>query len=174
MVSTFNDNPFSLEAIYKPYDFYNRLREHQPVYYNEEFEVWMITSWEHLVWVARHPEAFSSSVYARDVRPPNPPIDEDDLELYNFIKKWQVTRFIQHDQRRYSPEISGSDHVDMRRVMHGYFTPKSIEMWRPLVQSAIDELLDAVEEKGRMDVMADLATPAASAGHRPYAGHTRH
>ena len=43
--------------------------------------------------------------------------------------------------------------------MHGYFTPKSIEMWRPLVQSAIDELLDAVEEKGQMDVMADLATP---------------
>jgi cytochrome P450 len=27
------------------------------------------------------------------------------------------------------------------------------------VQSAIDELLDVVEEKGRMDVMADLATP---------------
>ena len=159
MVSTFNDNPFSLEAIYQPYDFYNRLREHQPVYYNEELEVWMITSWEHLVWVTRHPEAFSSSVYARDVRPPNPAIDEDDMELYNFIKKWQVSRFIQHDQRRYNSEMSGPDHVDMRRIMHGYFTPKSIEMWRPLVQSAIDELLDAVAEKGRMDVMADLATP---------------
>ena len=159
MVSTFNDNPFSLEAIYQPYEFYNRLRELQPVYYNEEFEVWMITSWEHLVWVTRHPEAFSSSVYARDVRPPNPPIDEDDMEIYNFIKKWQVSRFIQHDQKRYNAEISGPDHVDMRRVMHGYFTPKSMEMWRPLVQSAIDELLDAVAEKGRMDVMADLATP---------------
>ena len=35
MVTTLNDNPFSPEAIYKPYDFYNRLREHQPVYYNE-------------------------------------------------------------------------------------------------------------------------------------------
>ena len=92
-------------------------------------------------------------------RAPNPPIDEDDMEIYNFIKKWQVSRFIQHDQRRYNPEVSGADHVDMRRVMHGYFTPKSMEMWRPLVQSAIDELLDAVEEKGRMDVMADLATP---------------
>ena len=159
MVSTINDNPFSMEAIYQPYDFYNRLREYQPVYYNEEFEVWMITSWEHLVWVTRHPEAFSSSVYARDTRAPNPPIDEDDMELYNFIKKWQVSRFIQHDQRRYNAGVSGPDHVDMRRVMHGYFTPKSMEMWRPLVQSAIDELLDAVEEKGRMDVMADLATP---------------
>ncbi len=159
MVSTINDNPFSMEAIYQPYDFYNRLREYQPVYYNEELEVWMITSWEHVVWLTRHPEAFSSSVYARDTRAPNPPIDEDDMELYNFIRKWQTSRFIQHDQKRYNSDVSGADHVDMRRVMHGYFTPKSMEMWRPLVQSAIDELLDAVEEKGRMDVMADLATP---------------
>jgi cytochrome P450 len=159
MVSTINDDPFSLEAMYQPYDFFARLRDWEPVHYNEQYEVWMVTSWEHLVWVTRHPEVFSSSVFARDVRPPNPPIDEDDMEIYNFIRNWQVSRFIQHDQKRYNPEISGPDHVDMRRVMHGYFTPKSMEMWRPLVQSAIDELLDAVQEKGRMDVMADLATP---------------
>ena len=159
MVSTINDNPFSLEAIYQPYDFFARLRDTEPVHYNEEFEVWMVSSWEHLVWVTRHPEAFSSSVFARDTRAPNPPIDEDDMEIYNFIKKWQVSRFIQYDQKRYNPGVSGPDHVDMRRVMHGYFTPKSMEMWRPLVQSAIDELLDAVEEKGQMDVMSDLATP---------------
>ena len=159
MVSTINDNPFSLEAMYQPYDFYSRLREWEPVHYNEQYEVWMVTSWEHLVWVTRHPEVFSSSVFARDVRPPNPPIDEDDMEIYNYIKNWQVSRFIQQDQKRYNPEVSGPDHIDMRRVMHGYFTPKSMEMWRPLVQSAIDELLDAVAEKGRMDVMADLATP---------------
>ena len=159
MVSTINDNPFSLEAIYQPYDFFARLRDTEPVHYNEEFEVWMVSSWEHLVWVTRHPEAFSSSVFARDTRAPNPPIDEDDMEIYNFIKKWQVSRFIQYDQKRYNPGVSGPDHVDMRRVMHGYFTPKSMEMWRPLVQSAIDELLDAVEEKGHMDVMSDLATP---------------
>ena len=159
MASTINDNPFSLEAIYQPYDFFARLRDTEPVHYNEEFEVWMVSSWEHLVWVTRHPEAFSSSVFARDTRAPNPPIDEDDMEIYNFIKKWQVSRFIQYDQKRYNPGVSGPDHVDMRRVMHGYFTPKSMEMWRPLVQSAIDELLDAVEEKGHMDVMSDLATP---------------
>ena len=159
MVSTINDNPFSVEAMYQPYEFFARLRDWEPVHYNEQYEVWMVTDWEHLVWVTRHPEVFSSSVFARDPRPPNPPIDEDDMEIYNYIKKWQVSRFIQHDQKRYNPGVSGPDHVDMRRVMHGYFTPKSMEMWRPLVQSAIDELLDAVQEKGRMDVMADLATP---------------
>ena len=47
----------------------------------------------------------------------------------------------------------------MRRVVHGYFTPKSMEAWRPFVQKAVKELLDEAEKKGRMDVMRDLATP---------------
>jgi cytochrome P450 len=44
-------------------------------------------------------------------------------------------------------------------VVHGYFAPKSLEQWRPLIQSSIKDLLDEAEEKGRMDVMADFATP---------------
>src|SRR3981081_4242310 len=47
----------------------------------------------------------------------------------------------------------------MRKVVHGYFTPKSMEAWRPFVQKAVKELLDAAEERGKMDVMRDLATP---------------
>jgi hypothetical protein len=47
----------------------------------------------------------------------------------------------------------------MRKVVHGYFTPKSMEEWRPLVKSAIAELLDAAEAKGEVDLMRDLAVP---------------
>jgi pimeloyl-[acyl-carrier protein] synthase len=47
----------------------------------------------------------------------------------------------------------------MRKIVHGYFTPKAMESWRPFVVNAVKELLDAAEEKGSMDVMRDLATP---------------
>ena len=47
----------------------------------------------------------------------------------------------------------------MRKVVHTYFTPKSMEEWRPLVKSAISDLLDAAEEKGDVDLMRDLAVP---------------
>ncbi|MEK7814785.1 MAG: cytochrome P450, partial [Chloroflexota bacterium] len=63
---------------------------------------------------------------------------------------YQADQFIQHDR----PE-----HLEMRKVVHGYFTPKSMEEWRPFVRSAINYLLDQAEAKGRMDVMQDLATP---------------
>ena len=70
--------------------------------------------------------------------------------LYEYVRNYQSDQFIQHDR----PE-----HLEMRRVVHGYFTPKSMEAWRPFVQKAVKELLDEAEEKGRMDVMRDLATP---------------
>jgi pimeloyl-[acyl-carrier protein] synthase len=47
----------------------------------------------------------------------------------------------------------------MRKVVHSYFTPRAMEAWRPFVQKAVQELLDAAEHKGHMDVMKDVATP---------------
>jgi cytochrome P450 len=47
----------------------------------------------------------------------------------------------------------------MRKVLHGYFNPKAMELWRPMVIDVIHLLLDEAEEKGSMDVMADFATP---------------
>jgi cytochrome P450 len=70
--------------------------------------------------------------------------------LYEYVRQYQADQFIQHDR----PE-----HLEMRKVVHGYFTPKSMEAWRLFVQSAIKDLLDEAEAKGRMDVMRDFATP---------------
>ena len=45
----------------------------------------------------------------------------------------------------------------MRKVIHAYFTPKSMEEWRPLVKSATNELLDVAESRGDgVDLMRDL------------------
>src|SRR6185437_12849762 len=82
--------------------------------------------------------------------PAYPPIDESDLGLYDYVRNYQGDQFIQHDR----PE-----HLEMPRATHTFFTPKSMEAWRPFVREAVKELLDAAEEKGSMDVMRDLATP---------------
>ena len=151
MVTAINDDLFASEVIADPYTYFGRLREEDPVHWNEKYELWVITRYDDLVWLTRHHELFSSEVFKRDPRGPYPAVDESDLDLYNtFVRPYQSARFIQHDR----PE-----HLEERMVVHGYFTPKSAEQWRPLIQSAIKELLDEAEEKGRMDVMADFATP---------------
>jgi len=172
METPIKSDMFTRDVIADPYTYYGRLRDEDPVHWNEAYALWAVTRYDDLVWLTRHHELFSSAVFKNDPRPAYPAIDESDLGLYEYVKNYQADQFIQHDR----PE-----HLEMRRVMHSYFTPKSMEAWRPFVQAAVKELLDAAEAKGEMDVMRDLATPlpvlviaqmmGVPAEERPYVRH---
>jgi len=150
MVTKINDDMFTGEAISDPYSYYGRIREEDPVYWNQLYELWVITGHDDLVWMTRHHELFSSEVWHRDKKPPYPAIDESDLGLYQFMREFFMDWFIQHDR---------PVHTDQRKVVHKWFNPKSMEMWRPMVQSVIQDMLDEAEQSSRMDVMKDFATP---------------
>ena len=150
MVTAINDDLFSPEVVSDPYSYFAHMRAEDPVHWNELYELWVVSTYEDLVWVARRPEFFSSEVWKRDPRPAYPAIDESDLGLYGYIREFFADWFIQHDR----PE-----HTDMRRTVHTYFSPRAMEMWRPLVNSAVKELLDEGQEMGRMDAMSDFAVP---------------
>jgi cytochrome P450 len=149
-VTRIHDDMFTPDVIADPYAYYGRLREEDPVHWNEAYALWVVTRHDDLVWLTRHHELFSSAVFKNDPRPAYPDIDESDLGLYEYVKDYQGEQFIQHDRPA---------HLAMRRVMHSYFTPKSMEAWRPFVVGAVKQLLDEAEAKGEMDVMRDLATP---------------
>ncbi|MYC30109.1 MAG: cytochrome P450 [Chloroflexi bacterium] len=150
MVTAVTDDMFTDEVINDPYSYYGQLREEDPVHWNELYQVWVVTRHDDLVWLTRHNELFSSAVFKNDPRPPYPTIYDSDLGLYEFVREYQARQFIQHDRPA---------HLDMRKVVHGYFTPRSMEEWRPMVKDVIKDLLDEAEERGSMDVMRDFATP---------------
>jgi cytochrome P450 len=150
MSAVVRDDMFTRDVIADPYAYYGRLRDEDQVHWNDTYGLWVITRHDDVTWLTRHNELFSSAVFKNDPRPAYPAIDESDLGLYEYVRNYQAEQFIQHDR----PE-----HLDMRRIVHGYFTPKAMESWRPFVVNAVKELLDAAEEKGSMDVMRDLATP---------------
>jgi cytochrome P450 len=149
-MAAFQDDMFTSDVIADPYTYYGRLRHEDPVHWNDTYALWVLTRHDDVTWMTRHNELFSSAVFKNDPKPAYPAIDESDLGLYEYVRNYQADQFIQHDR----PE-----HLDMRKIVHGYFTPKAMESWRPFVVNAIKELLDAAEEKGSMDVMRDLATP---------------
>jgi cytochrome P450 len=150
MTIAIRDDMFTPDVLADPYTYYGRLRDEDPVHWNDAYALWVITRHDDVTWMTRHNELFSSAVFKNDPRPAYPAIDESDLGLYEYVRNYQGDQFIQHDR----PE-----HLDMRRIVHGYFTPKAMESWRPFIVNAVKELLDAAEEKGEMDVMRDLATP---------------
>lgn len=149
-MTAITDDMFAPDVIADPYAYYGRLRDEDPVHWNEEYALWVITRHEDVVWMTRHHELFSSAVFRNDPLPPYPRVDETDLNLYEYVRDYQADQFIQFDR----PE-----HLEMRKVVHGYFTPRAMETWRGFVKDAVKELLDEAEAKGSMDIMKDLATP---------------
>ena len=56
-------------------------------------------------------------------------------------------------------ETDPPDHDRLRSLVRKAFTPRLIERLRPRVQEIADELLDAVQTKGEMDLIDDYAFP---------------
>lgn len=150
MVAPELDDMFAPDVIADPYSHYARLRTSDPVHWNDRYQLWVITRHDDIVWMIRHHELFSSAVIRNDPRPPYPPVDPGDLSLVGYVRAFRADQLVEHDR----PE-----HLAMRQVMHGYFTPKAMESWRPFVRRAVTELLDEARARGRMDVLTDLAAP---------------
>jgi cytochrome P450 len=50
-------------------------------------------------------------------------------------------------------------HTRLRKLVSKAFTPRAIAAWRPRIEAVTEELLDRVEKRGEMDLVADLALP---------------
>jgi cytochrome P450 PksS len=61
--------------------------------------------------------------------------------------------------RRDMLTVDPPDHTRLRNLASKAFTPRMIEQLRPRVQQIADELLDAVQSQGKMDLIADFAFP---------------
>ncbi len=55
--------------------------------------------------------------------------------------------------------LDSPDHTRLRALVHKAFTPRLIEQMRDQIQTVTTELIDKVEPKGSMDLIADFALP---------------
>ncbi|MBC8645554.1 MAG: cytochrome P450 [Thermoanaerobaculia bacterium] len=56
-------------------------------------------------------------------------------------------------------DVDAPDHTRLRNLVHKAFTPRLVERMRERIQTLTETLLDAVEAKGRMDLIRDYALP---------------
>jgi len=56
-------------------------------------------------------------------------------------------------------DLDEPDHTRLRALVHKAFTPRLIEQMRERIQALADDLLDAVQGRGRMDLIHDYALP---------------
>jgi cytochrome P450 len=145
-----DDDLFAPEVLADPFPYYRRLREVDPVHWNERNKVWIVTRYDDVRWVTSHPEVFSSAVDATDPLPPYPPIEPGEEEVTAYVKRNIRGRLIQTDPPA---------HTERRTALKKFFSPAGMKAWRPVIVQAVANLLDDVRGQSGMDVMRDFAIP---------------
>lgn len=127
-----------------PYPFYRLLRETDPVHWDSPRGYpagwWVVT---------RHADVSAAFQDAR-------------FSSQRFADVDRVPSRIRPVARVLSQQLLYTDpptHTRLRALVSKAFTPREVESWRHRIQVVTNQLLDAVQDKGEMDVIRDLAVP---------------
>ncbi len=130
------------EVLANPYPLYHRLRTEDPVHWDPFLHAWVVTRYADVITVFQH---FSSN------RTPTPEqLTALGLEALTPLAQVMVRQMLFLD-----PPAHGR----VRSLASKAFTPRRVEILRSHIQDITNSLLDAVQDKGRIDVIADLAYP---------------
>ena len=147
-MSTTTAAPLSLyhlldpDVLADPYPLYHRLRTESPVHWDPFLHAWVVTRYADVVTVLHR---FSAA------RTPTPEqLAAIGLESLTPIAAVMVRQML---------FLDAPAHTRIRGLASQAFTPRRVERLRQHVQEITDSLLDAVVERGRLDVIEDVAAP---------------
>jgi cytochrome P450 PksS len=139
-------NLLTPEARLNPYPVYDLLRKEDPVHWSESLQVWILTRYDDVMAALRHPALSSDRLKqfaAHQLQGLNLSLVSDFLRVAN---RMMIIKDV--------PE-----HTRLRRMASESFTKSALDVWRPIVQKVVDELLIQIEAKGHMDLVTDFAQP---------------
>jgi cytochrome P450 len=148
MTQSINIDVFSQAFKANPYPIYAQMRSKDPVHRVETSDgrsLWMITRYEEAEAALRDPRLIKRG---RDVIPAEMSITQrvPNIHVYEQMSNHMLT-------------TDPPDHTRLRGLVNKAFTPHLIEQWRDRIQTITDELLDAVQDKGKMELINDFAFP---------------
>jgi cytochrome P450 len=133
-------NPLSPDFIRDPYPVYERLRTTDPVH---------LTSFGSYL-ASRHAEA---SLVLRDKRFGKDFVERSKRRYGPRIMDEPIFRAMSHWMLQQDPP----DHTRLRGLVVKAFTARRVEDMRPRIQQVVDQTIDAVIDRGHMDLIEDFA-----------------
>jgi len=130
------------EVLANPYPLYDRLRIEDPVHWDPFLHAWVVTRYADVVRVLHD--------FSADRTPTPEQLTAMGLSALNPIAQVMVKQMLFMD---------APAHTRLRALASSVFTPSKVELLRSHIQEIADHLLDAVEVRGHMDVIADFAEP---------------
>lgn len=127
--------------------FFARLREQGPLVFVPDFGgmggAWIVTNYDDAVALLKDPRL------TKDARKLLPPEDEQ-----KRAEEYSLRTMLPVEQSMLM--VDPPDHTRLRALVSKAFTPRMIEQLRPRIQQVADELLDAVQTRGTMDLISGL------------------
>ncbi|MBE5107528.1 cytochrome P450 [Bacillus thuringiensis] len=151
---TFNDLN-SPETMRNPILFYKKLIEQQERFFRiDDFYgmggAWVALHYDDVVTILKDPR------FIKDLRKFTTPHDKQNLIEENTAVS-KLFEWLMNMPNMLT--VDPPDHTRLRRLVSKSFTPRMIEDLRPRIQQIADELLDNVQEQGKMEIIADFAYP---------------
>ncbi|HKB99535.1 MAG TPA: cytochrome P450 [Terriglobales bacterium] len=131
------------EVLADPYPLYHRLRNEDPVHWDPFLHAWVVTRYADVINVLHH--------YSADRTPTPEQLSTMGMAALNPIAEVMVRQMLFLDP---------PNHTRLRALASAAFTVRRVERLRSHIQEIMDDLLDRVAANGRMDLVADFASPA--------------
>lgn len=138
-------NPFDPDLVAKPYIYVERMWADGPIVYRKAFRRWFILGYEECQYLANHPGASAGlqiDDFFTDVRP----YSRLAPETKDFFRDWMLLR-------------DGDHHARLRNLVSRTFTPRRIAGLEPLIQTAVDDLIDAMGDRSSIEMFAEFNRP---------------
>jgi cytochrome P450 len=136
----------------QPRRFYSAMRKLDPVHYDPNLDMWLISRWEDIQAIQRDPLTFSvNQGYHKQ-------------QAKGFAAEFQ--QILKDEGGGYFPDAIMSDppyHTRIRKLMEQAFTAHRVKELEPRIANIVDDLLNEIPVgaggKGQMDAISDFAQP---------------
>jgi cytochrome P450 len=130
------------EVLANPYPLYHRLRTEDPVHWDPYLHAWVVTRYADVVTVFQR--------FSADRTPTPERLRDMGLARLTAIAQLMVRQMLFLDPPA---------HTRVRGLAAKAFTPRRVEVLHAHIQDIVESLLDAVQQTGHMEVLADLGRP---------------
>jgi pimeloyl-[acyl-carrier protein] synthase len=130
------------EVLANPYPLYHRLRSEDPVHWDRFLQTWVVTRYNDVVTVLNS--------FSADRTPTPEQLSSMGLSALNPIATVMVKQMLFMD---------APAHTRLRGLASAAFTPQRVAALRSHIQEIAEDLVDKVQDRGRMDIIADFAAP---------------
>jgi cytochrome P450 len=139
----YDDDFLSDQNLRDPHPLFLKMRKERPIHWSSRYRAWIVTRHSDVLRGLRDPGLSSDRIGSLlDSAPP----ESASRKALELLSDWMVFK---------DPPV----HTRLRKLISKSFTSRAVSHIQERIQEIVSELLDRCEERGRFDLVEDIAFP---------------